>query len=149
MKNYKVILYIIGLSILIFTRCNKNDSSTEPNETDAQLTALLNNGKNWVLSNTGVKKDGYDVTDEFFGFVLTIGNKVYSSVNGLRPVWPSTGSWSFQDNNPNKIVRDDGTVITLNLSSGNLIMTFTADGVSTGGKTESVSGEYEFHLISE
>ena len=150
MKNLKYILYIIGLGALIYLSGCKDDSSeAAPSETDQQLTTLMNNGTNWILSSSGVKKDGYDVTDQFTGFTLNIGNKTYATTNGLSPVWPEMGTWDFQDNNPGIITRDDGAIIIVSVSSGNLTLTFTADAVPTGGRVKSVSGEYQFNLVSQ
>lgn len=150
MKNLKYILYILGLGALIYLSGCKDDSSdAAPSETDQQLTTLINNGTNWVLGNNGVTKDGYDVTSQFSGFNLNIGNKTYSTTNGLSPVWPEMGTWDFQDNNPGLILRDDGVLVTVSASTSNLTLTFTADAVPTGGRVESVSGEYQFHLVSE
>ena len=102
-----------------------------------------------MLGNDGVIKDGFDVTSQFAGFKLTIGNKTYSTENGLSPVWETSGTWDFQNDNPNLVLRDGETSITLSLSGGNLTMTFMAEGATTGGRTKSVSGEYQFHLVGE
>ncbi|WP_221412605.1 hypothetical protein, partial [Fulvivirga lutimaris] len=127
----------------------KDDSEPTPSEIDEQLTALMNDGSKWVLSNDGVTKDGFDVTSQFEGFKLTIGNKTYITENGLSPVWGTSGFWDFQNDNPNLILRDGDTSISISLSGGNLTMTFMADGAPTGGRTASVSGEYQFHLVGE
>lgn len=149
MKTLKYTLMSILFIGLITSSGCKNDSDAEPSETDLQLTALMNNGANWVLSSNGVIKDGFDVTDQFNGFHLNIGNKVYSTVNGLTPVWETTGVWDFQNNNPNLLIRDGVILVNVSISGGNLILTFNADAVPAGGRTESITGEYQFHLVSE
>ncbi|MEQ8475281.1 hypothetical protein [Fulvivirga sp.] len=141
-------LSVLLIGLLTIASC-KDDSDPAPSAIEEQLTALLNGGSNWVLSNDGVTKDGFDVTGQFTGFKLTIGNKTYTTENGLSPVWETSGIWDFQNDNPNLVLRDGDTSITLSLSGGNLTMTFMADGASTGGRTKSISGEYEFHLVGE
>ncbi|MEQ9167600.1 MAG: hypothetical protein RLO12_15180 [Fulvivirga sp.] len=141
-------LSVVLIGLLTIVSC-KDDSEPTPSEIEEQLTALMNDGSKWVLSNDGVTKDGFDVTSQFAGFKLTIGNKTYATENGLSPVWETSGIWDFQNDNPNLILRDGDTSITISLSGGNLTMTFMADGASTGGRTQSVSGEYQFHLVGE
>lgn len=138
---------IILLGAFGLTGC-KNDPATL-SETEQQLMALQNNGKNWIIGSNVVLKDGVDVSDRFSGFKLSIGNKTYTTENGINPVWPASGTWDFQDNNPQLLVRDDGVVMNANLVSGNLTLTFVADAVPTGGRTTSVSGEYQFNFVSE
>ncbi|MEQ8924616.1 MAG: hypothetical protein RLO81_02320 [Fulvivirga sp.] len=149
MKKLKFILFIVGLGSLIYLSSCKDDSDSTPSETDQQLITLQNNGTNWVLSSAGVSKDGFDVTSQFTGFKLNIGNKTYTTENGLSPVWEPSGNWDFIDNNPSLILRDGDTQITVSVTSSALTLTFTADAVPTGGRVESVSGEYQFHLASE
>lgn len=149
MKILKYIaLSIVLIGIVTVIGC-KDDSDPTPSELEQQLDALMNGGSNWVLGNDGVIKDGFDVTSQFAGFKLTIGNKTYSTENGLSPVWETSGTWDFQNDNPNLVLRDGETSITLSLSGGNLTMTFMAEGATTGGRTKSVSGEYQFHLVGE
>ncbi|QSE99253.1 hypothetical protein [Fulvivirga lutea] len=149
MKNIKYsILAIVFIWVATFTSC-KDDSESTPSETDQQLITLQNNGTNWVLGSDGVTKDGFDVTSQFAGFKLNIGNKTYTTENGLSPVWEPSGNWDFIDNNPSLILRDGDTQIVVSVTSNALTLTFTADAVPTGGRVESVSGEYQFHLVSE
>ncbi|MEP2773108.1 MAG: hypothetical protein ABJH05_13235 [Fulvivirga sp.] len=142
------ILALVFIWFVTLVGCKDYDEAT-PSQTEIQLNTLMNGGTNWVLASNGVIKDGFNVTSQFTGFKLNIGNKTYSSENGLNPVWPTSGTWDFQNNDPGLILRDDGVLITVNVSSSNLTLTFNANGVSTGGRNSSVSGEYQFHLISE
>ncbi len=140
-------LFIFG--IIALTGCKSKSSDPAPSALDLRLEELVNGGTNWIIGSGGVVKDGLDVTDQFTGFKLTIGNKTYSTVNGLSPVWESSGTWDFQNNNPDKILRDGAIEITVDISSSALILIFNAEGVSDGGRVKSVSGEYKFHLVSE
>lgn len=150
MKSIKNRFFAVMACIALATGGCKDDSGdSAPSATDSRLTELMNNGVLWTLSSQGVTKDGFDVSDQFAGFKLNIGNKVYNTINGKSPVWETSGSWDFIDNNPNQLLRDGSTQISISLSGGNLALTFMADGVSQGGRSEAVSGEYIFHLVSE
>lgn len=137
---------VIFYGALSLSGCNDDSSLSE---TEQQLIALQNNGKDWVSGSNGILKDGIDVTDRFSGFRLTIGNKTYTTENGIGPVWPASGTWDFQDNNPQLILRDDGVVINVTIVSGDLTLTFVGGAVPIGGRKTSVSGEYQFNLVSE
>lgn len=148
----KTLKYII-LSATIFgmvatTGCKKDDDAL-PSETDIQLNTLMNNGTNWTLAPGGVIKDGLDVTSQFAGFKLKFGDKTYNTDNGQSPVWQPSGTWDFQNDNPGLILRDDGVLITVTVTSNSLILNFNAEGVNASGRTMSVAGEYQFHLVSE
>jgi len=140
-------LFLVG--IMVLTGCK--DDPTEPtvSELEQQLAALMNGGKSWVAGSSGIIKDGFDVTDQFTDFKLTVGNKTYNVANGLSHVWPTSGTWDFQNNNPNLILRDGATGIAVAFSGATLTLSFTADGSASGGKVRSVSGEYQFNLVSE
>ncbi|MTI37908.1 hypothetical protein [Fulvivirga lutimaris] len=141
-------LSVVLISLLTIVSC-KDDTEPAPSEIEEQLTALMNGNSKWTLGNDGVTKDGFDVTSQFAGFKLTIGNKTYATENGLSPVWEVSGNWDFENENRNQIIRDGDTSINVSLTNGNLVLTFTAGAVPTGGRTESVSGEYQFNLVSE
>lgn len=149
MKNLTYILSILLLGLFItFSSCKDDDSDSTPSELDLQLTALQNGGSNWVLGSGGVLKDGFDVSDQFTGFRLNIGAFTFTTQNSLSGAWPASGTWEFQNDNPNQVLRSDGVLMTVDLSGSNLTLTFNGTG-SSGGRTESVDGEYQFRLVSE
>ncbi len=148
MKNITYIISILLLSSFITLIGCKDDSDPAPTELDLQLTALQNGGSNWVLGSDGVLKDGFDVTSQFTEFKLTIGAFTFTTENSLSGAWPASGTWEFVNDNPNQILRSDGVQMTVSLSDNNLTLTFTGAG-SSGGRTESVDGEYQFRLVSE
>ncbi len=147
MKNITYILSILLLSSFITLIGCKDDSDPAPTELDLQLTALQNGGSNWVLGVDGVLKDGFDVSNQFSGFKLTIGAFTFTTKNSLSGAWPASGTWEFQDDNPNQVLRSDGVLMAVNLSGDNLTLTF--QGSATGGRINSVDGEYQFRLVSE
>jgi len=107
----------------------------------------MNNGSSWEVSE--VIKDGYDVTIQFDGFVLTIGEFTYTTVNGLESAWPTSGSWSFYNNDAATILRDDDTVIDVGISGGELTLEFSVNDLSTGGRLKGINGNYQFVMVSE
>jgi len=147
MSSNKIsILLIILISFMLTLGCKEKN----PTPTELQLTFLQNGGLGWVLGSNGVIKDGLDVTSQFTGFKLQINGNKYTTQNGLIPVWQPTGMWEFQSNDPALMLRDDGVLMTVvKNNTTEMTMYFTADGVPTGGRIGSVSGQYEFHLVSE
>ncbi|MDH5602369.1 MAG: hypothetical protein OEY51_00425 [Cyclobacteriaceae bacterium] len=147
MKTIKYALSIVlAIVLLAFSSCKNGSSDPTPSEIEKRLTDLQNGGSNWVLGS--VSKDGYDVTDQFTGFKLTIGEYTYTTINSLSPVWEASGTWAFQNDDPNMVVRGDGVVIAVVLGNNTLDLTFNAQG-SSGGRIDSVAGEYQFHLVGE
>ena len=152
-KNYNMkktlfhnILFAAVLIILVIS-CKGTETAPTPDPTDEQLQALMNNGSAWVLGAGGVEKDGYNVTDQFTGFKLTIGEFTYSAQNGVASAWPNSGTWSFNNGNSNFVLRDDGVVISVAFNGATLLLTFTIN--SAGGRSDGITGEYIFQLVSE
>ena len=148
MKNFKDIFAIlIVLSFSFYVGCkNDNGSDPEPDFLAEKLEELMNGGSSWTMNS--VTKDGYDVSDQFTGFVLTVGEYTYSTQNSLSSAWPSSGTWKFNDTSGTVIKRDDGTLISVSISGTQLTLSFTATGV-TGGRKASVDGDYVFVLGSQ
>ncbi len=142
---YTLIISISVLGIMVLSSCDGGLT-----EIEERLKALRNNGSPWVLSSGGVMKDGYDVSDQFTGFKLTIGEYTYSAQNSLADAWPALGTWEFNNDQINSILRDDGVVIGVALtgSNSNLTLTYTALAPS-GGRIEGLAGDYIFNLVSE
>jgi hypothetical protein len=137
------------ITFLAFAGCGEDPVDPAAAALNQRLDELMNSGSAWGLGSTGrVIKDDIDVTNQFAGFKLTIGNKTYTTQNSLSHVWKASGSWDFQNGNRDKIVRDDAVVIAVTHSNGKLTLTLTANGKS-GGRVNSVVGEYEFQLVGE
>ena len=144
MKTLKYILSIVVLfGLITFAGCKKDSADPEPDALTERLTELMNGGSTWDLVN--VTKDGYDVSDQFTGFKLTIGEFTYSTTNALATAWPASGSWEFNNGNPNSIVRDNDVIISASLSNNQLTLSFSVTGLS-GGRLASVDGDYIFTL---
>jgi hypothetical protein len=147
MKNYNINLVFIAIALLSIGSYKKKTVTPDtPTELELQLEALMNNNSSWGLTNGSVIKDGYDVTSQFSGFTLNIGEFTYTTSNGLDTAWPSSGNWEFSNNNPNKVLRSDGVLIDVTLTNGQLTLSFTV--ANLGGKTSGINGNYEFTLTS-
>ena len=150
MNKFEYILISISLISLMATMgCAGGSPNSAPTATELQLEALKNSGKIWVLGNAAVTKDGFDVSSQFEGFTLKIGEFTYETTNSLASAWASSGQWEFNDNNPNSILRDDGVVIGVVLNGSSLQLNFRVDVSNTGGKISSIDGEYQFNLVSQ
>lgn len=142
MKNqYISILFLVCLTII--SGC-KSDS-TDPTPQENQKMLLINNGLSWRLGT--VTKDGLDVTDQFTGFKLTIGNFTYTTINALPSAWPTSGTWSFANEAGTMIDRNDGVQITVAVTPTTLKLTFSVLGLGDGGRINGVDGEYVFDLV--
>jgi len=147
MKNRHIIsLLLITLLAFSFGCKPKTVNPTDPTALKLQLEALMNNNTAWGLTGGTVVKDGFDVTSQFDGFSLSIGNFTYTTQNGLDTAWPSAGNWEFVNDNPNKILRSDGVEITANITASKLILSYTVSNI--GGKASGINGNYEFTLTS-
>ena len=126
----------------MYTGCKKNEETP----LTQQLKLLKNGGSSWVVSS--VIKDTYDVTDQFVGFTISFDDTSYTTTNSLNTAWLATGTWAFQDNNPDLILREDGTSISVSTANNQLVLSFFSSG-PIGGRVEGVSGDYVFTLISQ
>jgi hypothetical protein len=148
-KYITTVLSIIVLSaITIISGCS-SDNGEDPTPLDEQLALLENESKSWVSAGGSIIKDGFNVSDQFSGFKLTITGFNYTSENSLSGVWASSGTWDFQDGSLITLDRNDVVVVTIgNISSTQLVLSFT-DSNGTGGRYSSISGDYVFTLKSE
>lgn len=149
---YTIFVLTAFISLTVLTGCPGPEPTPDPvpvpDPAVEQLKTLKNGGTSWVLSSSGVVKDGYDVTDQFVGFKLTIGEYTYSAQNSLSSAWPTSGAWAFNNGNINSIKRDDGVVISVSISGNTMRLSFTVAG-SSGGRIAGLSGDYIFNLVSE
>ena len=147
MNNKHIIsLVLIGLIAFSFGCEPKTVDPAKSTDLELQLEALMNNNTAWGLNGGTVVKDGFDVSSQFDGFALSIGEFTYTSQNSLNTAWPSAGSWEFINDNPNKILRSDGVEITVNITASKLVLSYTVSNI--GGKASGINGNYEFTLTS-
>ena len=139
MKNVKSLekLLLIFLISLVSFSCNDDDDST-PTPTpddplDAQATLLNATWK--VKDSNSVTKDG-TIVDVFTTMSLTItggtkdgGNFTtdHNEDSGTE-VWPNSGTWTFQNGDKNKLLRNDGVVMSISVTENTLRTSFTVSG---------------------
>ena len=120
--------YILIIMVFLFISCNddeigSNIGTVNPLETQANIlkgTWKLEQikGRNSIKEIDPVTKDGV-VVDIFKGMTLTMyegsaGGGSYSTLNTYdEEIWPSLGTWTFQDNDKNKILRSDNVSMSV------------------------------------
>ncbi len=138
--------HIAYVAIIVFSiGCKgKTIDPVKATAVELKLAALQNESKPWSVTSGSVTKDGFDVSSQFDGFTLTFGEFTYSSKNGLNSAWPSTGTWEFSNDNPNKILRNDGVLMDATVANNSLTLKFRVSDV--GGRSNGLDGEYVFVL---
>ncbi len=147
MKLRTTLITIIALGMLAATGCKNKEDDPQADALAQQLGRLVNGGLSWGVVGGSVTKDGYDVTGQFSGFLLTIGaDYTYETANSTGIAWPAAGTWQFNNSNPNELLRDDGVLIEIvSLSPDRLILKFTVEETS-GGRIGGITGEFTFEL---
>ena len=104
----------------------------------------------WVLqagSNAVTIDITNDVTPNWTGFTLTLGNKSYSSSNSPEVlIWPASGTWDFGAN-VSTLVRNDGVEITVSVTDTSLQMQF--DYSASGGRLNGIEGNWVFKMVPQ
>ena len=139
MKNVKSLekLLLIFLISLVSFSCNDDDDSTQTPTPDDPLDvqASLLNGTWKVKDSNSVTKDG-TIVDVFTTMSLTItggtkdgGNFTtdHNEDSGTE-VWPNSGTWTFQNGDKNKLLRNDGVVMSISVTENTLRTSFTVSG---------------------
>lgn len=146
MKNKYLLYFILSSISVINVGCKDKITNLEPTALELQITALMNNNSSWGLNGGTVMKDGYEVTSQFDGFVLMIGEFTYTTQNALSTAWPASGTWQFVNENPNKVERGDGVEIDINIANNQLTLKYSVTDI--GGKVKGINGVYQFNLTS-
>jgi len=100
---------------------------------DAQAAIL--NGTWKVKDANSVTKDG-TIVDVFTTMTLSISGGTKSGGNystshneeSGTEVWPNSGSWTFQNEDKNKVLRNDGVVVSISATETTLRTSFTVSG---------------------
>ena len=135
-KSLEKLLLIFLISIVSFS-CNDDDDSTPTPTPDDPLDsqASLLNGTWKVKDSNSVTKDG-TIVDVFTTMSLTItggtkdgGNFTtdHNEDSGTE-VWPNSGTWTFQNGDKNKLLRNDGVVMSISVTENTLRTSFTVSG---------------------
>ena len=124
MKNLRY-LFILLLSVVIIS-CSDDDGGDDVTPVDPLDTqGNLLNGTYEITDSNSVTKDS-EIVSVFTSMTLTIsggsasgGN--YSTTNSdSDEIWPSSGTWTFQNGDKNKILRSDGVSMNISLTEYNL-----------------------------
>ena len=136
-QQFNLKLLLVSVCFLIFS-CGDDDDGGDPTPTptdplDAQA-ALLNG--NWKVKDANsVTKDG-TIVDVFTTMTLNISGGTKSGGNystshnedSGTEVWPNSGSWTFQSGDKNKLLRNDGVVMSISVTESTLRTSFTVSG---------------------
>ena len=136
-QQFNLKLLLVSVCFLIFS-CGDDDGGGDPPPTptdplDAQA-ALLNG--NWKVKDANsVTKDG-TIVDVFTTMTLNISGGTKSGGNystshnedSGTEVWPNSGSWTFQSGDKNKLLRNDGVVMSISVTESTLRTSFTVSG---------------------
>ena len=140
MRYFTILVFIVSFLL----SCKSIDPDSQIID-PLELQAGLLDGT-WKLKDlSSAVKDG-NIEESFLGLELLIygstkigGN--FSTVNSSdENVWPQKGTWTFYNEDPNKILRDDGVLITVLVSDTILTSSFTV----IGGLKE---GNWEFSFL--
>lgn len=142
MRYFKKILFLLFIAPAILISCSDDDS------VDPRLERLVGT---WEIER--VLLDGFDVTvpsyEDFA--ILFRSDGSFFNVNGDPVFTESGGFWEFSDTNENRILL--GSVdANLNFSDNDTklnIIFFAPDRqIGVSGRSEGLSGEYQFFLVS-
>lgn len=139
--------YLAVLALLIFFGCSSDPDPTDDIQTLEQrqneVIRQLSESP-WQVSS--VKAGDSDDSSGFREFVLTFGNRSYSSTNGGE-VWRDSGTWDFTEGSADQIIRDDEVVIDLEIAPSLLTLRFELEEeVLIGGRLKTVATNYIFVL---
>ena len=132
MKQFRSILILL-FSILIIS-CGDDDDGGGPPPIDPLDEQGNKLSVTWKVKDANsVTKDGA-IVDLFTNMTLTIsgGSKNggnYSTTNSYsNEIWASSGSWEFQSGDLNKLLRNDGVVMSISLTETTLRTSFQTSG---------------------
>lgn len=137
MKNYAISLLLLA-AILMTSGCKKKP---DPKPRNSPMELLI--AHPWDV--VSVKVDGVDQTDLFTGLTVKFTAGGFTATNG-DPVWPSSGTWLFGDEQATIINRGDGVDMQIGeLTETALILKLYWDQATYGpGRVGSVEGEHVF-----
>jgi len=147
MKKNTLFSFIVLFGFITLVSC-KNDEGPEPSpsQEEAQAQKLIST---WVIGEEGsVSRDDIS-SNEWKDFTITFTENTYTTTNTYKTVWPEQGNWQFVEGDINKIKRDDGLIIDIEVGETTLGMTFLLLQNSQNARLNGVQGEYSFRLIKQ
>lgn len=91
--------------------------------------------------------DGMTLTGAFENFRITFKeDKTFTTQNGNAPIWPSSGSFTLEETSTGfNLVRSDDMLIEVEQLT-DVVLVLRLQYTAAEGRTQSVSGNYEFQL---
>ncbi|HZY82718.1 MAG TPA: hypothetical protein VFE50_24510 [Cyclobacteriaceae bacterium] len=145
MKSAKLLVSIIFIYVLIvLPSCKGKGEDPGPEETEAQRITALLTSSSWKLKSVTV--DGV-AKNMFTNMGITFTSSTFSATNG-SPVWPSSGTWTFNDDTAKSFKRDDQTTVSIDaIDANNLTLSLDWTKTTVGpGRSQSVAGKHVFVL---
>ncbi|MCH6200757.1 hypothetical protein MMU07_14320 [Aquiflexum sp. LQ15W] len=142
-KIYSLVFSMMLVLTLALSGCGDEVETPQPSAQDIAREKLTS--ATWKL--TKVTVDGVDQTNVYKDLTLTFSNTAYSSTNG-KVIWPSSGSWTFDNDQATAIKRNDGLEISIqNLTNSSLRMGLDWESTSIGtGRVLAVGGKHVFEF---
>lgn len=146
MKSRYTILIMLLSGILICTGCGSDDE-TGASVTEQQIEKLKGSWKATTVTLDEVPQDDYDA------FTLAISANTATSVHYAITGNPDNSPWisefggrlSFDERDPAAyLIREDDVSIQYSVTGTTLVMEFTYEDESAGGRLASVSGNWKF-----
>ena len=120
-------------------------SASEDESSQDKARKLLTSGT-WQVAS--VTADDVDKTSAFAGFTVTFTANTYTAHQGT-PVWASSGTWAFTNENAESFTRDDDVLVTIHsLTSTHLSVSLISSYpiLEEGGRARSIDGEFVFEF---
>ena len=138
----------LSVCVYVVFSCSSSDPDPAP-EMSAEEKQIKKLAKTWTLGT--VKYGDDDISDRFENFALVITkDKKYSATGSLGDFdyepFKASGSWTFDSQNLDVINRNDGVVMTISVSEGNLSLAFTI--TEENGRSAGLGG-YRFDLVTQ
>ena len=139
LRNILLLALVVG--IVFIQSC---DSESGPSEEQLFLDKLKGT---WTLTTGHATLDGKDVTNSFPGMEISFAaDKNYTVTHPVSPIWPASGTFRLEKSGSSglfNIIRSDDILITVSdLAASTVTLKFQY--TSAGGRSKSVSGQYEF-----
>ncbi|MFD1001353.1 hypothetical protein ACFQ21_18645 [Ohtaekwangia kribbensis] len=142
----RYILMILLSGMLIYTGCSSDDEP-EASITEQQIEKLKGSWRATTVTLDEVQQDDYDA----FTLAITVNTatSVHYAITGNPDYspWVSEfgGRFSFDERDPTAyLIREDDVSIQYSVTGTTLVMEFTYEDESAGGRQSSVSGNWKF-----
>lgn len=146
MKSVRMLFLALSITsfALWLSACGGGGDGGGGNPQPDTNETLLTNGT-WSVNSVSV--DGVNKDDLFPSFTLHFSSAAFTASHG-GPVWPATGSWSFDNASQTTFTRGDGIQVTIQaISKSGLTLSLVWDtNTLAGGKSGSIEGQYVFQM---